>query len=140
MLKFVPTLFAFCLVATASVAQESKPLALDIELNALQPNEGGCRITFLATNNLGAALSKASVETALFDASGAIDRIVTLDFKDLSAGKTKVLQFQLAGLSCTGVGRVLVNDISACEGVGLAATACLDHLKTTARAAVPFGV
>lgn len=140
MLKTLTCFIAVFLLANIAIGQESHPLALDIELNALQPTAAGCRITFLATNNLGAPLTRASVETALFDMSGAIDRIVTLDFKDLSEGKTKVLQFQLADLPCTGIGRVLVNDISACEGTGLAATACLDHLKTTARAAVPFGV
>jgi hypothetical protein len=126
--------------STAALAQETAPLSFDLELNALQPTEAGCRVTFLATNKLGAPLERAAIETALFDADGAIDRIVNLDFKGLTQGKTKVLQFELADLPCDGIGRVLINDISACEGAGLAPTACLDNLKTTTRPSISFGL
>ncbi len=133
-------LAAASLLSTAH-AQDAAPAkaSLAIELNALQPAETGCRVTFLATNNLGATLDRASVETAIFDTSGAIDRIVTLDFKALSPGKTKVLQFALANLDCAKVGRVLVNDITACEGEGIEPGACLAGLVTTARPDITFG-
>jgi len=128
------------LFGVPAIAQEAAPLSLDVELNALQPTENGCRVTFLATNRLGASLDRAAIETALFDANGAIDRIVNLDFKGLTQGKTKVLQFELADLPCDGIGRVLINDISACEGAGLAPAACLDNLKTTTRPEITFGL
>ena len=126
--------------STPTLAQETAPLSFDLELNALQATEAGCRVTFLATNKLGAPLERAAIETALFDADGAIDRIVNLDFKGLTQGKTKVLQFELADLPCTGIGRVLINDISACEGTGLAPAACLANLKTTAKPEIDFGL
>ena len=128
------------LLGTTVFAQETASLSLDLELNALQPTDTGCRVTFLATNNLGAPLDRTAIETALFDADGAIDRIVTLDFKGLTEGKTKVLQFELADLPCTGIGRMLINDISACEGAGLVPTACLDNLKTTTKPEITFGL
>ena len=136
MLKAAALVLALC---APGLAQEA-PLSLDLELNALQATETGCRITFLATNGLGAPLDRTAIETALFDADGAIDRIVTLDFKGLTEGKTKVLQFELADLLCDHIGRVLINDISACEGAGLAPTACLDNLKTTTRPEIAFGL
>lgn len=126
------------LLTLPAAAQEAASLAL--ELNALQQGESGCRVTFLATNRLGAPLERAGVEVALFDTSGAIDRIVNLDFKALSQNKTKVLQFELAGLDCGDLGRVLVNDIPACEGPGLEADACLAGLSISARPDVEFGV
>lgn len=135
----IPALMVFFLSAASLSAQEA-PGGLALELNALQPSDAGCRVTFLATNELGAALSRASVEMALFDANGAIDRIVTLDFKDLAPGKTKVLQFDLSGLDCADLGRVLVNDIVACEGEGLDPDACLTGLVTTARPDITFGI
>ncbi|SFZ86210.1 hypothetical protein SAMN02983003_3385 [Devosia enhydra] len=136
---------ALCVLLVGSgfaVAQEaSAPApALSLELNALQPVEDGCRVTFLATNGLGHPLDRAAVEMAFFGASGAIDRIVTLDFRALAEGKTKVLQFQLARLDCAAVSRVLVNDITACEGEGLAPTACLAGLAPSARPDIAFGV
>ena len=138
MLKPTALLAALAALAVPAAAQDAPP-SLAIELNALQPAEGGCRVTFLATNGLGASLDRAAVEMALFDTAGAIERIVTLDFTELSPGKTKVLQFELAGLDCTDVGRVLVNDITACEGEGLAPGACLAALVTTARPDIAFG-
>lgn len=122
-------------------AQEAAAPKLLLELNAAQASEKGCRVTFLATNELGGQLDKASVEMALFNGTGAIERIVTLDFKGLTVGKTKVLQFELANLDCANLGRVLINDITACEGEGLAADACLVGLVPSARPEnIVFGV
>lgn len=134
-------LFSLLALTTPALGQEAAPTpSLALELNALQAADTGCRVTFLATNNLGGALDRAAVEVALFDTGGAIDRIVTLDFKSLSPGKTKVLQFELANLACDNIGRLLVNDISACDGVGIASTACLETLVTTTRPTIAFGV
>lgn len=138
-------LFALAVVLATSIVPahaEDQPVApgLAIELNAVQPGDGGCKVTFLAVNGFATELRRAAVETALFDATGAIERIVTLDFKALSPGKSKVLQFQLAGLDCANLGRVLINDITACDGDGLAPDACLAGLVTSSRAAITFGV
>jgi hypothetical protein len=126
-------------LAGASLAQET-PNQFALELNALQSAETGCRVSFLATNQLGSTLDKASLELALFNRSGAIEKIVTLDFKALTDGKTKVLQFLLANLSCENIGRILINDVTACEGADIAATACLAGLKTSALPDVTFGI
>jgi hypothetical protein len=146
MLRFSSLILPLLLLAQPTLAQQTQPPAeppaarFALELNALQPVETGCRITFLATNALGAPLERASVEMAFFATSGAIDRIVTLDFRNLAEGKTKVLQFQLAQLDCAAIGRVLINDVTACEGEGLAATDCLAGIVTTARPDITFGV
>ncbi|MFN4209277.1 MAG: hypothetical protein ACK4G5_01820 [Devosia sp.] len=137
---FAATLALLLCSPALAQAPASAPASLVLELNALQPAEAGCRVTFLATNRLGGQLDRAAVELALFDAAGTIDRIVTLDFKDLSADKTKVLQFELAGLQCDGLGRLLVNDITACEGAISPPTICLDALETSTRLDVDFGV
>lgn len=122
-------------------AQEAVAPKFLLELNAAQTSEKGCRVTFLATNELGGDLAKASVEMALFNGTGAIERIVTLDFKGLNEGKTKVLQFELANLDCADLGRVLINDITACAGEGFASDACLAGLVPSARPEnIVFGV
>jgi hypothetical protein len=126
------------LPVTAQDATAAPSLAL--ELNALQPSEGGCRITFLATNGLAGAIEKATFEVALFGTGGGIDRLVSLDFKALAKGKTKVLQFELAGLQCDAVSRVLVNDVTACEGEELTPDDCLANLETSTRTKAAFGV
>jgi hypothetical protein len=135
-------LAVLALSLTPAWAQETpaaKP-SLALELNALQPADTGCRVTFLATNTLGGVVDRAGVEIAFFSGDGAINRIVTLDFKGLTEGKTKVLQFQLNDLACSDISRLLVNDITACEGTGLAPSACIDGLVTTSRPDIVFGV
>jgi hypothetical protein len=126
---------AFAQEVAAAPAPELK-----LELNALQKSDAGCRITFLATNDLGKALDKAAFEVALFNAEGGIERLVSLDFKALTAGKTKVLQFDLTGTQCEDVGRVLVNDVAACTGEGVEPGACLAGLKTDTKTKITFGL
>ena len=134
------TQLGLAMLCAPTLAQDAAAPALTLELNALQASAAGCRISFLATNQLGGQLDRAAVELALFDTAGAIERIVTLDFKDLSNGKTKVLQFQLTGLQCDNLGRVLVNDVSACEGAISPASICLDALQTSTRLDITFGI
>ena len=60
-----------------------------LELNAAQPSEKGCRLTFVVTNNLGGELSKAAFEIAMFNEAGVVDRLTVLDFKDLPAARPR---------------------------------------------------
>jgi hypothetical protein len=141
MQKLLLPLFAMAFAAPA-VAQSAPAAsgAFDIELNALSASDTGCRVTFLATNNLGTELTRAGLEVALFGADGGIDRLVSLEFKAMPEGKARVLQFDLAGLGCDKISRVLVNDVVACEGEGLDPRTCLDALKPTSRLSTGFGV
>ncbi|MGB3540281.1 MAG: hypothetical protein WBA42_19175 [Mesorhizobium sp.] len=127
-------------LAWGAVAQETKtPPVLTLELNGAQPSDKGCRLTFVVTNDLGAGLSKAAFEIALFNDAGVVDRLTVLDFKDLPAGKTKVTRFDIAGADCTKISRVLVNSATECAGSGIEPAACLAHLKTQTKTAISFG-
>ena len=130
---------AFCSGAAAQESAKPAP-ALSLELNSAQPSDKGCRLTFVVTNDLGAALSKATFEIALFNEAGVVERLTVLDFKDLPAGKTKVTRYDLAGIDCTKVSRVLVNAATDCAGSGIEPTACMRGLKTSTRAGIAFGV
>ena len=121
-----------------AAAQEEQSLV--VELNAVEPAEAGCKVTFLATNDLDADIDRTALELALFKTDGSIQRMVTLEFKALLQAKTKVLQFQIPDLDCADLGRVLINDITACEGEGLGADTCLDRLHTRALPDFTFGV
>lgn len=124
---------------TAVSAQAQTPADLSLELNAAQPSEKGCRLTFVVNNGLGSDLTKAGFEIVLFDKAGVVDRITTLAFKDLSAGKTKVSRFDLAGVDCAKLGRVLINEVTECAGQGIAADACSRQLKTLTKGEIEFG-
>lgn len=132
--------FAAALPLHGAAAQDAPAgPALVIELNALQKSERGCRFTFVATNRLGAELTKAAFELVLFDTAGKVNRLTVVDFKDLPEGKTKVRQFDFPGLDCAGIGRVLINDATECAGSGIEPRACIGNLKAETRAEVAFG-
>ena len=104
-------MMAFPVIAAGWAQAEDQPAkpALVLELNAAQPSDKGCRLTFVVTNNLGGELSKAAFEMAMFNEAGVVDRLTVLDFKDLPAGKTKVARFDLGGADCGKISRLLIN-------------------------------
>jgi hypothetical protein len=126
-------------VGNASAQETNAAPPLTLELNGAQPSEKGCRLTFVVTNDLGGGLSKAAFEIALFNDGGVVDRLTVLDFKDLPAGKTKVTRFDLPGLDCARIGRVLVNSATECVGDGISPAACLGQLKTQTKTTISFG-
>ena len=126
--------------APAPAQAAAQAPALNLELNAAQPSDKGCRLTFVVNNALGADLSKAAFEVALFNEAGVVDRLSVLDFKQLPAGKTKVARFDLAGADCGKLGRVLINSATECTGAGVEPTACMRALKTSTKIAIAFGV
>lgn len=132
-----------CVSPTPATAEQTPAPAagpaLSLELNGMQPSEKGCRLTFVVANELGADLARTAFEIALFDEAGVVDRLTVLEFKDLTAGKTKVSRFDLAGTDCARVSRVLVNGVAECSGNGIEPAACLRGLKTSSRAGIPFG-
>lgn len=121
-------------------AQTTAPVPhLLLDLNALQPSEGGCRLTFVVANDLATPIDRAAYEMALFDKAGVVDRLTVLDFKSLPSGKTRVSRFDLKGVDCADVGRVLINDATECAGAGTPPDACLSALKTQSTSGISFG-
>ena len=136
-MRVLPMAALACLIVAPAMAQETAPApSLALELHALTPSDTGC----LATNGLGTELRRSSFEIALFGASGGIERLVSLEFKAMPQGKTKVLQFDIGQVGCEQVSRVLINDVVACDGEWLAPAVCLGSLKTVSRLdGVEFG-
>ena len=139
-LRLSTSTLAMSLASVPAWAQTSPAPQLSLELNAAQPSDKGCRLTFVVNNALGADLSKAAFEIALFNAAGVVDRLSVLDFKDLPAGKTKVTRFDLAGTDCTKLSRVLINSATECAGTGVEPAACMRGLKTQTKTGIAFGV
>lgn len=126
------------LALTGAALAQAQSLAL--ELNAVQPSEKGCRFTFVVNNALGAEVNRAAFEIALFDSVGVVDRLTVLEFKGLPEGRTKVSRFELSGVDCAKVGRLLVNAVTACEGEGLTPQFCESRLKAGSKTGnVNFG-
>ena len=119
-----------CLVAAPSMAMAE---GLVVELNAIEPAETSCRISLMVENGLGADITALGVEAVLFDRSGKVLRLVTLDLQDAPKARPRLRQFDLPGLDCAGIGRVLVNAVAPCTGEGLPAPACQGALHLRSR-------
>ncbi|MBN7776944.1 hypothetical protein JYP49_06735 [Nitratireductor aquimarinus] len=137
-------IFAASLVLAAAggspaLAKNAPQGMIDLELNALEKSDKGCRITFVVKNSLGSDVTRTVYEIALFNRQGLVERLMKLEFKDLPDQKTKVSRFDLADTDCDAIGRVLINDADACEGDGVQAGDCIARLNATSRSSVTFG-
>ena len=94
----------------------------------------------MVSNRLGAELTKAAFEIALFNEAGIVDRLTVLDFNELPAGKTKVARFDLAGADCGKISRVLINHATECVGAGIEPDACQRRLKPETKSGIAFGM
>ena len=121
----------------AAAAQDK---TLSIELNDATDVGGACRLVFVALNGTGVVIEKTAFDVVTFDAAGKVGQSLTFQFGRLPVGKTRVVQFDLAGQSCTGISRLLVNDVSDCAVDGKASDLCMDALATKTRAAIEFGL
>ncbi|MFK0690352.1 hypothetical protein ACFX5Q_19415 [Mesorhizobium sp. IMUNJ 23033] len=139
-LRLLTSALAMSLATVPAWTQSAPAPVLTLELNGAQPSEKGCRLTFVVNNALGADLTKAAFEIALFNDAGVVDRLTVLDFKDLPNGKTKVTRFDLAGTDCAKVSRVLINSATECAGSGVEPGACMRKMKTETKTGIAFGV
>lgn len=130
-------LLASPFIAAAQEAEQETRLA--IELNALERSERGCRVTFVAANHLEGDLDRAAYEVAFFDTDGLVARLAVVDFLDLVQGRTKVRQFEFAGMDCAAIGRILVNDLAECSGAGVEAASCMGRLTLDNKPSIRFG-
>lgn len=112
--------------------------AIAIELNKTTSADTGCRLTFVVKNDTPSLLEKTSYEIAAFDASKTVMKLLVFEFGRLPAGKTKVVEFALAGVGCADISRILVNTAPECIADGAASTLCLDALRTTSLTQIVF--
>jgi hypothetical protein len=112
--------------------------ALAIELNRLEDVNGGCRLSFVLTNELAVSIDGLSIEAVLFDPEGRVDRFLLLKAKPLPQGRARVQQFDVGETTCARIGRVLLNDVTDCAGEGLSPAACMEAIRPESRAEVPF--
>lgn len=138
--RLLAFLLATVLAASASpvFAQTSSPGAFSLELNRLDAVSDDCRVTLVEKNSTQSAFTALKLDLVVFDGAGIVTKRVGVDAGPLKAGRTVVKTFDLKGLACDGVGRLLINDVLACEAEGIATDACLDILEPRSRVAAPF--
>lgn len=136
------------LSATAQTTTEASPGAapaeeIQIELNGAALTEAGaCRLTMVTTNRLPHGLERAAWQVAIFDDKGVVRGLPILDFGAIAQGKTKVALFELPGLACDAIGRIVINDVAECRAVDGSDQRgpCLDSMATQTRTDIDFGL
>ncbi|MGG5889846.1 Tat pathway signal protein [Falsiroseomonas sp. HC035] len=139
--KFVTV--ALTLVALASPARAEAVLPL--ELNRLEPVTGaaeGCRIWMVLANDAAeaAAIASLRLDLVVFGAEGQIARRAAVELAPVGAGRTAVRLFDLAGLACDRIGRLLVNEVLTCRIGGAEMANCADLIRPSSRAGIRFGL
>lgn len=130
-------------LATAGPARAETPLP--VELNRLEPITApaeACRVWMVVANDAAGAPAIASLRLDLiaFARDGQIARRVAVELGPVGAGRTAVRIFDLAGLACDGMSRLLVNDVLACRIGGQDRQDCADRLRTESRTGLRFGL
>lgn len=119
---------------TAQAAAES----VQIELNKLEPNDNACRAYLVLENGTSSAFEALKLDLVMFDSDGIVARRLAVETAPLPAGKTSLKVFDMKGLACEQVSRLLLNTVMACADASGARENCLSLISTSARAKVPF--
>lgn len=133
---------ALLLATLPCIAQASPPAppagGFSLELNRLDTIDGSCRVTVVEKNETNAAFASLKLDLVVFDGEGIVTKRVGVDAGPLKAGRTVVKTFDMKGLACESVGRVLINDVLACDAAGIAEDACIDVVEPRSRVSATF--
>ncbi|CAA2155276.1 hypothetical protein MBRA_00930 [Methylobacterium brachiatum] len=128
------------LLVVSALAQEAAPekAPLKLQLNKLETAGEACRVTLVVDNAKGASLKSYKVDLFAFDPEGVAQKRVAVELGPLPGRKTTVKIFDFPGIACAKVGRVLLNDVLACDGGDAAREACLERTETETKAGPAF--
>ncbi|KQP34371.1 Tat pathway signal protein [Methylobacterium sp. Leaf469] len=125
-------------VAQEAKSTDTKPASLKLELNRLEPAGESCRTYLLVDNSRGAALKSLKVDLFAFDTDGVAQKRLAVELGPVQERKTMVRLFDFPALACPKIGRVLLNDVLACEGGDASRETCLERIETDSKTAAPF--
>lgn len=124
------------ITGTALAAESGK---LSVEFNELEQAEIGCRAVFVLNNGLDKALDNVTLRGVSFDDSGHARLFLSLEVGAMPVNKTRVLRFDLGSdVACDTVGRIVLDDVTSCEGPEMGPAECLAAIALSSRAGAPF--
>ena len=122
--------------AEAQETQSAMPLRL--ELNRLEPNGEACRTYLVIDNSRGTALKSLKVDLFAFDTDGIAQKRLGVELGPIPDRKTVVRLFDFSAIACPKIGRVLLNDVLACEGGQASRESCLERIQTESKTTAAF--
>ncbi|MCC0806322.1 Tat pathway signal protein [Methylobacterium sp. W2] len=124
--------------AGSAPAQDAKAPVLKLELNRLEPAGEACRTYLLVDNSRGTALKSLKLDLFAFDTEGVAQKRLAVEVGPVQDRKTMVRLFDFPALACPKIGRVLLNDVLACEGGEASRESCLDRIETESKTSATF--
>lgn len=106
---------------------------LRIELNKLEPMDTACRAYLLFENQTATDFQSLKLDLMMFDPEGIISRRLVVEGAPLPAGKTSVKLFDIDGVNCDAVSRVLLNGVLSCSDAQGEREGCLQLIQTATR-------
>lgn len=126
------------LAGIAPVPAKAQASDISIELNKLEEQPNACRVYMLFENPGQTEFTEFQLDLVLFDTNGVIARRLSLDAAPLRAEKTSVKLFDIDGLGCPKIGRILLNDMLSCADASAKRTDCLKLIKPASRVDAKF--
>ena len=120
---FAGAIAAATLFSALPVAAETGKLT--IEINKFEEIEGGgCRAFFLFLNGTPTSFEGFEMSLAIFNKSGVIDRLLSIDAAPLPVARTMLKLFEIPQIACTDIGQVLLHDVPVCKPQNAENTDC----------------
>lgn len=112
---------------------------LTIELNKLEEADGACRAYLLFENKTASAFQSLKLDLVMFGLDGVITKRLAIEGGPLPQGKTSVKLFEISGLKCETIGRILLNDVINCQdSAGDQMDGCIEIVSTSSKHKVPL--
>ncbi len=111
---------------------------LAIELNAANQQQSACRLSFLVKNGMQLKLSSLVIELVLFGHDGTLLRLMSASVGAMPVSKTRLKQYDVQDLACDRIGRILLNEVTSCEGEKLTPEICTSAARTSSRSKIPL--
>jgi len=103
---------------TADGSADGDQAGVDIELNKLEPSGAACRAYLVFQNRTDRSFDPYKLDLVMFDGEGVIAKRLAVEAGPLPAGKTSVKLFDINGLGCGNIDRILLNSVMACGSAG----------------------
>lgn len=127
----------------AQASEQDQKLIVDLQ--KAEQLQQACRVSFLFQNKLSHPLKDMILDAAVLDKDGLAQQFLMLQTGQLSKGKRRIRQYDLADTKCQDVGEILINDIAECQGMSaetdkLTTESCLSALSVSSRSKIKLGL
>lgn len=129
---------------TRAAVTQGAGAPLKVELNKLETAGETCKAVLIVENGKGGPIRSLRLDLYAFDPDGIVQKRSMVELGPVPARKTALRQFEIAPTPCAQVGRVLLNDVAACDGKDgagqdMTRETCLERVEpSSAKGAAPF--